>query len=202
MATTPRISKLLLTSHITFSVGWLGAVVVFLALAVTGLTPMNSQLARSAYMAMEVSTRLVIVPFCLASFLTGLIQALSTRWGLFKYYWIVVKLFLTFAMTVLLLLHLPPIKYLAGVAAENTVSKTNQALLAIDLIKKAGAAILVLLATITISIYKPWGKIQYEKRLGEQQKTKRPISCYLLVGLLCLIILFIIVHLFGSTARH
>ncbi len=40
---TPRLSKFMLTSHITFSVGWLGAVVVFLALAITGLTSQNLQ---------------------------------------------------------------------------------------------------------------------------------------------------------------
>ncbi len=98
---TTRITKLVLTSHITFSVGWLGAVAVFLALAITGLTSQNIQLARSAYMAMEMSAWFVIVPFCLASLFTGLIQALGTKWGLFKHYWIVVKLFLT-------ILHLLP----------------------------------------------------------------------------------------------
>ncbi len=47
MKMTPRLSKALLTSHITFSVGWVGAVAVFLALAITGLTSQNIQLARS-----------------------------------------------------------------------------------------------------------------------------------------------------------
>ena len=35
---TSRLSKAILTSHITFSVGWLGAIAVFLVLAITGLT--------------------------------------------------------------------------------------------------------------------------------------------------------------------
>jgi hypothetical protein len=33
-----HLTKALLISHITFSIGWLGAVAVFLALAITGLT--------------------------------------------------------------------------------------------------------------------------------------------------------------------
>jgi hypothetical protein len=38
MAMTPRLRKFALTAHVTSSVGWLGAVAAFLALAVAGLT--------------------------------------------------------------------------------------------------------------------------------------------------------------------
>lgn len=104
-------------------------------------------------------------------------------------------------MTILLLLHLQPISYLAGVASETSLSNTNQAVLVIDLIKKAGAAIIVLLATTTLSICKPWGKIRYRQHAREQQK--KPASFYLLVGLISLIILFIIIHLVGGgLGRH
>ena len=37
MTMTPSFRKFALTAHVTSSVGWLGAVVVFLALAVVGL---------------------------------------------------------------------------------------------------------------------------------------------------------------------
>ncbi len=61
---TPRLSKAVLTSHITFSVGWLGAVVVFLILAITGLTSQDMQTSRACLIAMELSAWFVIVPFC------------------------------------------------------------------------------------------------------------------------------------------
>jgi hypothetical protein len=202
MTMTPRKSKLVLTSHVTFSVGWLGAVAVFLALAITGLITLDKQLARSTYHAMELSTWFVIIPFCLASFLTGLIQALGTKWGLFRHYWIIVKLFLTFAMTILLFLHLQPISYLAGVATDMTVLKVSESGLVIDLITKAGAAVLALLATTTISIYKPWGKIPNRQHRYNQQENmqnkKKSASFYLFVGLISLIIIFIVIHLFGG----
>ena len=35
---TSRLRKLVLASHVTFSVGWLGAVAAYLALAVIGMT--------------------------------------------------------------------------------------------------------------------------------------------------------------------
>ncbi len=77
----PRLRKIALTAHVTSSVGWLGAVAVFLALAVAGLTSQNAQTVRTAYLAMELTGRLVLVPLSLASLLTGLVQALGTGWG-------------------------------------------------------------------------------------------------------------------------
>jgi hypothetical protein len=198
MPMAPRSSKLTLTSHISFSVGWLGAVAVFLSLAIVALTTTELQVAQAAFVAMEISTLYVIIPFCLASLITGLIQAVGTRWGLFKYYWIVVKLFLTVVMTVLLFLHLQPISYLAGVAVETTLSKTNEAAIVIDLIKKAGGAIIGLLAVITISVYKPWGKIQYKQHAVEQKKKMKPVWSYVLIALICLLLLVIIMHLLGG----
>ncbi|MBI3258096.1 MAG: hypothetical protein HYZ54_01235 [Ignavibacteriae bacterium] len=199
---TPRLSKAFLTSHITFSVGWLGSVTVFLVLAITGLTSQDNQLARSSLIAMKLSAWLVIVPFCLTSLLTGVVQAVGTKWGLFKYYWIVVKLFLTVASTVLLLLHIQPISYLADVATDSSFSNLQHAGQIIDLIAKAGAAILVLLALTTISIYKPWGKIQLAQSSNIQlinpqgkMRTKKQWVTYMLIGLMCLLLIVIIKHL-------
>ena len=205
MTMTNRLSKFVLTTHITFSVGWLGAVAVFIALAITGLTTGNNQLSRSSLLAMDLSAWFVIVPFCLTSLLTGVVQAFGTKWGLFKYYWIVVKLFLTIAMTILLLLHMQPISYLAGVAADPSFSNSQYAGQLIDIIVKAGAAILVLIAITTISIYKPWGKIQLTQRSNSQlniqanvNKSKKSLTFYLLITLGILILFIIIKHLFGG----
>jgi len=53
---TPRLRKLALTTHITSSVGRLGAVAGFLALTVAGLTSRDAQMARAVYVAMELTT--------------------------------------------------------------------------------------------------------------------------------------------------
>ncbi len=192
MIMTPRLSKAVLTSHITFSIGWLGAVAVFLVLAITGLTSQDILLVRSSLIAMELSAWFVIVPFCLTSLFTGVIQAVGTKWGLFKHYWIVVKLFLTVASTILLLLHMQPISYLSGVAANPSFSNLQHSAQLIDLITKAGAAILVLLAITTISIYKPWGRIQLTAEI------KKSWTSYAVIAIIGLILIIIIKHLFGG----
>lgn len=202
---TPRLSKAILISHITFSVGWLGAVAVFLALAITGLTS-QVELARASYLAMELSAWFVIVPFCLTSLFTGIVQAVGTKWGLFKYYWIVVKLFLTVTSTILLLLHMQPISYLAGVATDPSFSNAQQSGQVIQLIAKAGAAVLVLLIITTISVYKPWGKIMWAQNSdslpantqADWKRLKRSKTFYALFVLIGLILTFLIMHLLGG----
>ncbi|MGH9252111.1 MAG: hypothetical protein ACRD0W_21725 [Acidimicrobiales bacterium] len=78
------VRKLALTAHVTFSVGWTGAVAAYLALAVAALASRDAQLVRGTYLAMEVAAAwFVIVPLSLGSLLTGLVQALGTTWGLF-----------------------------------------------------------------------------------------------------------------------
>lgn len=195
MIMSRRVSKIVLTTHITFSVGWLGAVAVFLALAITGLNSPNPELVRACLLAMKISTWFIIVPFCLASLATGIVQAAWTKWGLFRYYWIVVKLFLTLASTALLLLHLQPINDLANAATQPKFSKVESSSRIIDLIAKSGAATLVLLVITTISIYKPWGRIEMKKGIPKS---------YMIAGILILTLLvFIIIHLFkGGMHGH
>lgn len=190
MIMSRRVSKLVLTTHITFSVGWLGAVAVFLALAITGLNSQNIELVRACLLAMKISAWFVILPFCLTAFATGVIQAAWTKWGLFRYYWIVVKLFLTLGSTILLLLHLQPIDTLANAALQPEFSTTEQAPRIIDLIAKSGAAILVLLFITSVSLYKPWGKIEMKRGVSKS---------YVIIGIIVLLLLILVIkHFFGS----
>jgi hypothetical protein len=204
MTMTPRLRKFALTAHITFSVGWLGAVAVFLTHAIIGLTSGQSLLVRSAYLAMELSAWAVIVPACFGSLLTGIVQSLGTQWGLFKYYWIIVKLLLTIVITIFLLLHLEPIGYIARIAADTVLSATKYRGIRMQLAVAAAGALLVLLVITAISVFKPWGKIPYGfRKLSKKSEEhapsrKKTTGFYVLIGLVILTLLVIIVHLFGG----
>ncbi len=207
MTMTPRFRKFVLTAHITFSVGWLGAVAGFLALVIAGLTSQDAQMVSAAYLAMGLIGWFVIVPFSIGALLTGLVQSLGTEWGLFRHYWILVKFLLTIGATIVLLLHMQPISYIAGVASETPLSNTELRGLRIQLVADAGAALLVLLAATTISVYKPWGRIRYGLRKEyEQHKgmpdrgstTKKSWGLYMMLGLIILVLLFVILHLIGG----
>ena len=168
---TPRLRKLALTAHVTSSVGWLGAVAGFLALAVAGLTSPDAQTVRAAYLAMELTGWYVILPFSLASLLTGLVQSLGTTWGLFRHYWVLIKLLMSVVATVLLLVHLPPTSRVARAAAEATLSGDDLRGVRIQLVADAGAAVLVLLVATALSVYKPRGLTPHGWRKQQAERT-------------------------------
>jgi len=171
MIMAPGLRKLALTAHVTSSVGWLGAVVTFLALAIVGLTGHDSQMVRSSYLAMELTGWWVLVPLSVASLLTGLIQSLGTTWGLFRHYWVLIKLLITIPATVLLLVRMGPIGRLAGVAAGRTAFGADLGGIRIQVLADAAAALLLLLVAVTLSVYKPRGLTRYgwRKQWEERQ---------------------------------
>ena len=55
MTMPPGLRTFMLTVHLTSSVGWLGAVVAYLALGVAAVTSQDAQMVRAAWIAMEVT---------------------------------------------------------------------------------------------------------------------------------------------------
>jgi hypothetical protein len=164
MTMKPRLRKLVLTAHVTFSVGWLGAVVAYLALAITGLTSHDVQLARSAYLALELIGWFVILPSSFAALITGLVQSLGTEWGVFRHYWVLTKLVLTVGGTTVLLMHLPAVSRMAGVAAATRSFGPDLGRLPIQIVLHAAGGLVILLVATALSIYKPWGKTPHGRR--------------------------------------
>lgn len=170
MIMTPRLRKFMLTAHVTSSVGLLGAVAGFLVLAIAGLTSQDEQLVRAAYPAMELIARFVIVPLAFAALLIGLVQSLGTKWGLFRHHWILAKLVLTFLATVVLLLQMELIRYIAGVAADTALSSADLYEARMSLVAHAGGGLLVLLVPMALSVYKPRGRTRYGWRKLHEQR--------------------------------
>jgi len=161
MMMTPSVRKFALTTHVILSVGWLGAVAAFLALAISGLTSDGGEVTRAAYLAMQSITWRVIVPLSFASLLSGLVSSLGTTWGLFRHYWVLIKLVLTIIATILLLVHTQPIGYMAAVVARKTLTAADERGVRIQLVADAVAALLLLLVNTTLGVYKPRGVTRY-----------------------------------------
>jgi hypothetical protein len=164
---SPGVRKLALFFHVTTSVGWLGAVGCFLALALVGQFGTSEALVRSAYMAMNVVGWLVVVPLALLSLATGIAQSLGTPWGLLKHYWVAIKLFLTLFATVVLLLHMYPTSQVAEAAAASDGSFARLHWIRAQLTADAGAGLLTLVFTTVLSIYKPRGVTAFGSRRVE-----------------------------------
>ena len=159
-----RARKLLLTAHVSSSVGAMGAVASFVALAFVGLGREGEQAAASAYQAMELVAWAVVLPLIVASAITGLIQSLGSEWGVFRHYWVVAKLGINLVAIAILLLHMRPIGILARAAEEHDLLDGNLSKLQLQLVVNAAAAMIVLLVATGLSIYKPRGLTPYGVR--------------------------------------
>jgi hypothetical protein len=153
------VRKLGLTLHVVAALGWLGAVLVFLALALIGLTAADPATARGAYLVMEPAARLVLVPLAVLSLLTGIVQSLGTHWGLFRHYWVIFKLLITLAATGILLIYMQTFARMSAVAADAAadVAVVRNASPALH----ASLALVALLLTAILGIYKPRGMTRY-----------------------------------------
>ena len=206
---TPALRKLTITAHVAFSVGWLGAVAAFLVLSIAGLTSRDAEVVRGAYLSMDLISRFVIIPMCFAALATGLFQALATPWGLFRYYWIVVKFGLAIFATFALLVHqfgamARAAKGVSG-AAEETLFSADFGPLKTELVRAPSLAIVLLLVVTMLGVYKPWGLTRYGQRkqqerskVQHQPEYKTPIGVrifYALIGVL--VLLFVVLHLTG-----
>ncbi len=76
----------------------------------------DALLATGVYLAMRVVTWDVIVPLAFASLVIGIVQSLGTPWGLFRHYWIIIKLVLTMIAVAVLMLQTPSVNALSDAA--------------------------------------------------------------------------------------
>ncbi|TQN43102.1 hypothetical protein FHU33_2526 [Blastococcus colisei] len=169
----PRLRKAILITHVTTSVGWLGAALAYIALDVTAVVSTDVERVRSAYLAMDVIISYAIVPLALASVLVGIVNALGTSWGLFRHYWVLVKLLLTLVATTILLLEAQTIRSLAEAAGSGADPHGFPG----SLPHSVGGVMVLFLITV-LSIYKPrgltrhgWRKQQDERRRHQEQPT-------------------------------
>jgi hypothetical protein len=163
----PRLRKFALSAHLTFSIGWIGAVLAYLALGVGAVTSEDVDTVRAAWTAMELTGWYVIVPLALASLITGLLMALGTKWGLFRHYWVLISFGLTVFATVILLLHMPTVSSVADLAQEAEGATLDE--LGGDL-GHPGVGLVVLLAVQVLNLYKPPGMTRYGWRKQQEQR--------------------------------
>jgi hypothetical protein len=164
----PALRKAVLTTHVVTSVGWLGAVVAYLALDVTAATSQDVGLVRTAYGAMELVVVSAIVPLALAAVVIGVVNALGTTWGLFRHWWVIVKLLLTLVATTVLLLQVPTIRMLAEAARSGADPRELPGTLAHSI-----GGLLVLVVVAVLSTYKPRGLTRYGWRKQQAERGRR-----------------------------
>jgi hypothetical protein len=207
MTLRPKLHKFALTAHVTSSVGWLGTVAAFQALAIAAVRSRDPEAIRGFYLAMELTGWYVIVPFCVASLVTGLVVSLGTHWGLFRHYWVLVKFLITVVAALVLFGFTQTLSSLGDLAANAASSIGELRSLKQSPVLHSGGGMLVLLAATVLAVYKPWGLTRYGRRElhlrtgADDSSTGTRWGRYLLLGTLGLVLLFLIWHLIGGGPR-
>ena len=155
--------RLVLVVHITSSVGWIGAVATSLALAVVAVATDDIVATRAVYIVLEPMGRYVLMPLAVASFASGVLQSVGTRWGLFWHYWVIVKLLINVVSAAVLFTYLETLAMLATVARASPATDAAVLQDPSPVLHSAGALVLLLGATV-LSVYKPRGMTRYGQR--------------------------------------
>src|SRR5919199_4578911 len=156
---TPTTRKWLLILHVVVSVGWLGLNVGNLTLCVTGLATEDPTTQHAAFGAMYLIGGVLLVPVSLLAYVSGIALGYYSKWGVFRYRWVLVKFVLTTVAVVLV-----PLSLLPGLSELSSLVAAAPANRMADLgpsgLSMLGAGIVstsMYLTCAVLSVLKPWG---------------------------------------------
>lgn len=184
MLLTPSWRKALLLTHLITSLGWMGAIAAYLALAAQGLAGAGDIATRAAYLGMQEVGWRAVVPLGAVALTGGILQALGTPWGLARHAWVVVKLVISAVALAVLLLHMGPTDELARAATQGPLQPADLRGLRLQLVGDSAAAIVVLLVTAALGLYKP--------RAGKWVKALMALSTFAVIAI-------VVAHLSGHS---
>lgn len=161
MMMRPTARKFALAVHITVAVGWVGAVLAYLALVGGAWMTADPKTVQAAWVGMELIGWYVLIPLALSALCTGILMGLGTKWGLIQNYWVVFSLLLTVLALAVLAGHMPTVSSFADTAIES--ASASRAGLPGELLH-AGGGLVVLLVIVGLNVYKPRGRTPYGKQ--------------------------------------
>lgn len=159
-----RSRKGALVVHLVSAGTWIGIDVVLAILVFTALLADDVHTAALCYQALELFALWPLFLTGLVCLASGVVLGLGTKYGLVRYWWVVVKLVINIAFVALVPLALrPSVSAAAEYGRQLTMGQppvpdaiTN--LVFPPIVSPAGLLIAVILA-----VYKPWGRIRRER---------------------------------------
>lgn len=176
---SPNQRKATMLLHIVCGIGWMGADIVLFILLYTGLTTDNGAIAAACYRAVSVFVPVAVPVLSLGMLATGLLLGWGTKWGILRYWWVLVKLVLATIMVVLVFVSLLP-----GV---NELDNADAALTAAAVRDNLGSApdqmmfppvvsFLMLATAAILSVYKPWSRTPWSASSRLVRRAGKPAN--------------------------
>ena len=159
-----RLRQVVLTVHIVSAGTWIGIDVLVAVLVGAGrLAPAAATrgLAYQALGSFVATPMLVAALVCLTS---GLTLGWSSRWGVLRYWWVLVKLVVTVVLTLLILGVLAP-GMPDVVEAGRAISAGGPPPTTLDtLVYPPTVSLATLTIAVVLSVFKPWGRLRRRAR--------------------------------------
>lgn len=171
-----RARKSVLLLHIVAAAAWLG---IDLALGILVTTALLTDDAVVAGVSLQAVPLFAIWPMFGASLLcivTGTVLGLGSKYGVLRYWWVVVKGVINVLMTVLIVAALRPDVDDAAAIGRRMVAGDPTAEAPSDLLAPVIVAPSLLLAAYLLSVFKPWGRIRRMPRTAAQLPRERELS--------------------------
>lgn len=155
---TARRRNLALTVHVVAAVALLGASTVMLVAGLRAASRDDAQEAHAIYALLRLLTVSLDLPLAAIALLSGVLLALTSSWGIFRYWWVVTKLAI-FAATLILGLALisPSIDTMLNVTEAGDPGESGARW---TLIAGAGVQVTILLGAATLGVFKPGGYVR------------------------------------------
>lgn len=147
-----KLQKPVLAIHVISAVGVLGADFALLALAISGFRGTDAQ---AIYPAAHLLASRVIAPLAGVTLATGLGLSALTSHGLFRYWWVTIKLVITIVLSVLIVFVLSPALDQAANAAVIGGSLALTDAQRVRFVVAPATASILLMSSVVLALYKP-----------------------------------------------
>ncbi|GGU54256.1 hypothetical protein [Lentzea flava] len=157
---TGRARKAVLLVHVLSSAAWLG---IDLALGILVVVALSTEDATTAAIAVQSIDIFAIWPMFGASavcMVSGVVLGLGSKYGLVKYWWVAIKLFMNIGMSLLIAFALRPGVDEAAEIGRRMMAGDQAAAIPSDLMYPVVVAPTLLLFAYVLSVFKPWGRIR------------------------------------------
>ncbi|MEJ3658838.1 hypothetical protein WEH80_38370 [Actinomycetes bacterium KLBMP 9759] len=152
--------------HYTTSLGWLGVGSCQLTLNVVALVTGDPVLRHAAHEITHTFDRYLLIALAVGSITSGVLLGTTTKWGLVRYWWVLVKLVLCVAMLIF-----TPI-WMGGWIGDAVTLTADPAALADpdylvvrrSLFTGSVGIVTTLLLITVISVVRPWGRVRPNRR--------------------------------------
>jgi hypothetical protein len=146
--------------HVVSAGAWIGIDVIVAVLVLTGWFAADVNVRSLAYRALAQFVTwpmLVSGLVCLAS---GVVLGLGTKWGLVRYWWVVVKLALNVVLCTLIVVVLQPGMDAVAAYGEHLLAGTPSNSQVRTLFFPPAVSLSTLTVATVLAVYKPWGRLR------------------------------------------